>query len=183
MTDATPPDAALRAALNEIRERGAIGTTDIDAAISHAEQFASVLPGDVRILADLGSGGGLPGLVIAVRRPELSITLVERRRSRADLLERAVRKLDLTDRVVVYADDVRLLAGTHAAAFDAVTARSFGAPAVTMQWGSTLLRPGGILVVSEPPTDDPRRWPDALLDEWSMHDQGRHQGVRVFCHL
>ena len=74
MPDLPPSsDAALRAALHEIRERGAIGTTDIDAAIAHAEQFVDVLPPGPGALADLGSGGGLPGLVIAVRRPDSSV--------------------------------------------------------------------------------------------------------------
>ena len=173
-------DAALRAALHELRERGAIGTTDIDAAVAHAEQFVAVLPTEDGTLADLGSGGGLPGLVIAVRRPDLTVTLVERRRSRADLLERAVRGLDLSARVAVFADDVRLLAATHAGTFEVVTARSFASPSVTMRWAATLLRPGGVLVVSEPPDDRPDRWPGSLLEECSMVDQGRHQAVRRF---
>jgi len=181
MTDHPPSDdAALRAALHEIRDRGAIGPTAIDAAVAHADQFVSVLPTHDGAVADLGSGGGLPGLVIAVRRPDLMVTLVERRRSRADLLERAVRGLGLSARVTVFADDVRFLAAAHPGTFDVVTARSFGSPSVTMRWAAALLRQGGVLVVSEPPADRPHRWPSSLLEQWSMEDQGRHQGVRVF---
>ena len=48
------------------------------AAVAHADAFAAALPSSAAVV-DLGSGGGLPGLVIAVRRPDLRLTLVERR--------------------------------------------------------------------------------------------------------
>ncbi|MDO9174244.1 MAG: class I SAM-dependent methyltransferase [Actinomycetota bacterium] len=138
------------------------------------------LPPSARTLADLGSGGGLPGLVISVRRPELSVTLVERRHSRADLLSRAVRALQLTDRVTVLADDVRVLAERSPRSFDAVTARSFAAPPITARWAGRLLRSGGVLVVSEPPRESADRWPDSVLVEAGLVDKGREQGVRTF---
>ncbi len=176
MTD----DTALLSALSAIQARGAIGEASLHAAIAHAEQFVAALPAWVHSVADLGSGGGLPGLVIAVRRPELVLSLVERRRSRADLLSRAVRALGCADRVTVVADDVQRLAATHPHAFDAVTARSFAAPPITAKWAGALLRTGGILVVSEPPADEQDRWPHALLAACGLADQGRDQGVRCF---
>jgi 16S rRNA (guanine527-N7)-methyltransferase len=176
MTD----DTALLSALRAIQARGAIGEASLEQAIAHAEQFVAALPSSVSTLVDLGSGGGLPGLVIAVRCPSLAITLVERRHSRADLLSRAVRALDLTDRVTVVADDVRRLAAHTAGTFDAVTARSFAAPAITAQWAGVLLRPGGVLVVSEPPEEDAQRWAPAVLTAAGLVDQGREQGVRRF---
>ena len=173
-------DAALLAALAAVQARGAIGESSLTIAVAHADGFVRVLPAGARRLVDLGSGGGLPGLVIAVRRPDLAITLVERRHTRADLLRRAVATLALGERVTVVADDVRQLALTDPRAFDVVTARSFAAPPVTAHWASALLVPGGILVVSEPPLDDPHRWPPALLERCGLTDQGRDQGVRVF---
>jgi len=175
MTD----DAALLAALAAVQARGAIGESSLTAAVAHADGFARALPSAARLVADLGSGGGLPGLVIAVRRPELELVLVERRHTRADLLRRAVAALGVGDRVTVFGDDVRELARTRPAAFDAVTARSFGAPAVTARWAAALLSIGGVLVVSEPPTDDPTRWPASLLTRHGLVDRGRDQGVRV----
>lgn len=176
MTD----DTALLAALAAIAARGAIGEASLVDAVTHAEQFVHALPTAARSLADLGSGGGLPGLVIAVRRPDLAITLVERRHSRADLLLRAVRALSMTDRVSVVADDVRVLGARAAATFDAVTARSFAAPPVTARWAGVLLRTGGALVVSEPPDDGSNRWPDELLTMHGLVDDGRIAGVRRF---
>jgi 16S rRNA (guanine527-N7)-methyltransferase len=176
MTD----DHTLVEALQAIQARGAIGESSILGAIAHAEHFVRMIPDTARTLADLGSGGGLPGLVIIARRPELVVTLVERRATRADLLRRAVAALDASDRVTVVADDARVVAERSPGTFDAVTARSFAAPPITVKWAGILLRPGGVLVVSEPPDDDPRRWPTELLRRHGLVDQGRDQAVRTF---
>ena len=173
-------DTALLSALRAIQARGAIGEASLEQAIVHAEQFVAALPEEVSTLVDLGSGGGLPGLVIAVRRPEVHVTLVERRQSRADLLSRAVRSLDLSSHVSVLAADVRILGESAASRFDAVTARSFAAPTITAYWAGVLLRSGGRLVVSEPPVDEVDRWPTELLSVSGLVDQGRDQGIRVF---
>lgn len=177
---AASPDAALLAALASIQARGAIGEASLELAVAHADQFVVALPSSVRRLADLGSGGGLPGLVIAWRLPLVEVTLVERRRSRADLLARAVRALQLSGRVTVIADDVSALAAQASGTFDAVTARSFAAPEITARWAGRLLRLGGMLIVSEPPHDDPLRWPAATLASHGLLDLGRDQGVRRF---
>ena len=178
--DATSNDTALLEVLSGIQARGAIGELSLPAAVAHAEQFVAALPAHARQLVDLGSGGGLPGLVIAVRRPEILITLVERRRSRADLLQRAILALKLNDHVHVVGGDVRELAADQPHSFDAVTARSFAAPAVTARWAGELLLPLGILVVSEPPQPSPDRWPGAILAASGLTDLGPFAGVRRF---
>jgi 16S rRNA (guanine527-N7)-methyltransferase len=171
---------ALVAVLTAIQARGAIGATSIERAIEHAEHYVRRLPADVARVADLGSGGGLPGLVIADRRPDLHVTLIERRNSRADMLRRAVLALQMGERVTVLADDVEVLIRTSPAAFDVVTARSFAAPSIAARCAAALLRSGGLLIVSEPPIDDPDRWPPSLLAALGLVDQGRDQVVRTF---
>jgi 16S rRNA (guanine527-N7)-methyltransferase len=176
----TDHDPALIAALTAIQARGAIGEASIERAIDHSLHYVRRIPADVARLADLGSGGGLPGLVIAVQRPDLFVTLVERRHTRADLLRRAVASLGLGARVTVLADDVAVLLRTSPKAFDVVTARSFAAAAITARCAGALLRPGGTLVVSEPPEDDPERWPEDLLRTSGLVDDGRDGPIRVF---
>jgi len=173
-------DTALLTALRAIQARGAIGEGSLEAAVAHADQFVAALPAVAQTLADLGSGGGLPGLVSAWRSPRLRITLVERRATRADLLLRAVRALDMVDRVTVLADDVRRLADQAAGTFDVVTARSFAAPPITARWAGVLLTSGGTLIVSEPPEDSADRWPPVMLAAAGLVDLGRDQGIRRF---
>ena len=96
-----------------------------------------------------------PGLVIARARPDLRLVLVDRRTARADHLTRLVRRLGLEDRIDVLAADAReleLLA-------DAAVARGFGSPAATLTVAARVVRPGGVIVVSEPPPErDAARW-------------------------
>ena len=176
MTD----DTALLQALAVIQERGAIGEASLERAVEHADCYAACIPRAAVSLADLGSGGGLPGLVLAVRCPWVRITLIERRTKRADLLQRAVRALDVADRVSVVADDVQRVASSASHSFDVVTARSFAAPPITLRWASELLTTGGLLLVSEPPEEDPARWPIGELEARGMADLGREQGIRRF---
>lgn len=70
---------------------------------------------------DLGSGPGLPGLVIALLRSG-RVTLVEERRQRVDFLERAVEELGLVDRVEILGARVETLAPRR---FDVISARAF----------------------------------------------------------
>jgi 16S rRNA (guanine527-N7)-methyltransferase len=59
-------------------------------------------------------------------------------------------------------------------AFDLVTARSFGPPAVTAECGAQFMRVGGVLIVSEPPEDtDATRWNVAILEELGLVARGR----------
>ena len=102
MTD----DGPLLAALEVIRARGAIGERSLPAAVAHADRFVALIPGAVRSLVDLGSGGGLPALVICWRRPDLMVTMVERRATRADLLRRAIASLGVGERCTVLTADV-----------------------------------------------------------------------------
>lgn len=128
-------------------------------------------------VVDLGSGAGLPGLILADAHPDTTWLLVERRTSRADLLRRAVRRLELTDRVEVSGEDAKIVGWSSVrGSADWVTARSFGPPGLVAEMAAPLLRSGGFLVVSEPhDTTIEARWPTEPLsgcglifhDEWT----------------
>jgi len=102
---------------------------------------------------DLGTGGGIPGLVLAAARPDMAWVLVDSRTSRAAEVERCVAKLGMHDRVQVVAAPAQHVAHDHKwrAQFSVVVARSFGPPSFTAECASGFLRPGGSLIVSEPP--------------------------------
>jgi 16S rRNA (guanine527-N7)-methyltransferase len=171
------PDDDLRRLLGEIQRRGAIGPVDLDEAIHHADDFVRALPDGPLSVIDLGSGGGLPGLVIAARRRDVALLLVERRAKRADLLRYAVRALGVADHAVVTETDAARLGPTLTAPADVVTARSFGAPQVLMPIAAPLLLSGGLLVVSEPP-DRQSRWDAADLLTWGFDELDHVGGVR-----
>ena len=154
-------DTGLVAALTEAQRLGFLGARPIGEVIEHARAFVVVLdglPAAARVI-DLGSGGGVPGLVIAHDRPDLEVTLLDRRTKRTDFLQRVVRRLGWVDRVSVVASDVTAFEPTPL--FDAAVARGFGPPADTLTAAARVVRSGGRVVISEPPSGD--RWEPEVL--------------------
>lgn len=93
-------------------------------------------------VCDVGSGAGLPGVVLALARPDLSITLLEPLLRRVAFLEEVVRTLTI-DNVAVVRGRAEQLSGQS---FDAVTARAVAPLDTLARWCLPLLAPGGELV-------------------------------------
>ena len=161
----------LTEVLERARTLGVLGPGPVRDHIEHAEKFVRALegvPAGARIL-DLGSGGGVPGLIIADRRPDLSVVLLDSMQRRVALLEEAIDQLGWGARVSAVLSRAETFGRDSAqrASFAAVTARSFGPPATVAECASPLLVVGGLLIVSEPP-DQPDRWPAAGLSEFGL---------------
>lgn len=108
-------------------------------------------------LVDVGSGGGLPALPLALLRPELIIRLCEPIAKKGAFLRTAIRELKLADRVTLearrggeLADD---LVDDVSRRFDAAISRATFAPEVWLALGRRLVRPGGrVFVMTVPGT-------------------------------
>jgi 16S rRNA (guanine527-N7)-methyltransferase len=100
--------------------------------------------GTVRVI-DLGSGGGYPGLPLAVAMPAARVTLVDSVGKKAAFLEAAVGATGLGDRLRVRAARAEELA-TAPERWDVATARAVGAVAELVELALPLLRVGGRLV-------------------------------------
>jgi 16S rRNA (guanine527-N7)-methyltransferase len=137
----------------------------VEPQIAHSRRFAAALYGEPRSFLDLGSGGGVPGLVLAVLWSHSRGVLLDASARRAEFLRWACGALGLDERIRVVHERAEVAAGSPQLreAFTVVTARGFGPPAVTAECAVAFLAPGGRLVVSEPPDDDPGRWPAAGL--------------------
>lgn len=95
-----------------------------------------------RTVLDIGSGAGFPGLVLALARPELEVTLLEPRGKRVSFQKQVVRLLELQDRVI----PVQGRAGEGALSgrrFSTVTARALGSLEQTLALARGYLAPGG----------------------------------------
>jgi 16S rRNA (guanine527-N7)-methyltransferase len=115
-------------------------------------------------VADLGTGGGVPGLVLADRWTRARVVCVESSVRRAAWLGSAATRLDLADRVEVHGGRAEEAARRDLReTCDVVVARSFGPPAMVAECAVALLRPNGALYVSEPATTDADRWPSRAL--------------------
>ena len=187
MAGPAPADDTLQRVLAEARDLGFLGPGPVGPHLDHARAMAAAVEPDVPgRAADLGTGGGVPGLVLALRWAGTSFLLVEAMRRRADFLAAAVEHLDLVDRVTVTSERAESLGRdpAHRAGYDLVTARSFGPPPVTAECAAPLLRAGGRLVTSEPPAGPgPDRWPTAGLALLGMSLAGVRRGDYSFAVL
>lgn len=89
--------------------------------------------------ADLGSGAGMPGMVLAIVDPGRTWVLVDANGKKARFLRAAIRELELPN-VEVAQERVQDVAGT----FDCITARAFASLADMLAWGGHLLAPDGV---------------------------------------
>ena len=124
--------------------KGLIGPREVpriwDRHILNSAVVVSRVPQDATV-ADIGTGAGLPGLVWAIARPDIHVTLVEPLLRRTVFLDQVVSDLGLDNVTVLRsrAEDVR---GT----FDVVTARAVAALDKLARWCMPLVRPGGVLL-------------------------------------
>ncbi|MFE7197908.1 16S rRNA (guanine(527)-N(7))-methyltransferase RsmG [Microbacterium oxydans] len=137
---------AFTAALSrEGEERGLIGPLELPRLwtrhILNSVIAAPLFHGSV---ADIGSGAGLPGLVLAIARPDVQWTLIEPMERRVTWLNEQVEALELSNVVVLRAraEDVRPSEG-----FDAVTARAVSALRTLIPLTAPLVRDGGELAL------------------------------------
>ncbi len=132
--------------------------------------LAELLPSATRRLLDVGSGGGLPGLVIAIVRPDLDVHLLDSTRKKTEFLRETARVLDVA--VTVHTGRAEELARPPlAASFDVVTARAVAPLGTLLGWTAAYLAPGGVLYAVKG-----ERWRDELED---AADALNRTGMRV----
>ncbi len=108
----------------------------------HLLDSLSILPylEDVRSLADIGSGAGLPGIPLAIARPELAVTLIDSVQKKSAFQQQA--KIDLMlPNVSIYSG--RIEDFKQHGDFDAVTARAFSDLPILVIAAAPMLRSGG----------------------------------------
>ena len=114
-----------------------VGRTTIDGAwkrhIVDSAQVVPLIPADAKTLADLGSGGGFPGLVIAALRPDLQITMIESDARKAAFLGEAGRKMELEKPPKLVIKRIEVAAPASA---DVVTARALAPLDQLLEWSN-----------------------------------------------
>lgn len=119
---------------------------DEEAMVSHhLLDSLAVLPQleGIAALADVGSGGGLPGIPLALARPDLRVTLIESSQKKASFLQQAKIELKL-DNVSIYCGRVEQATGLSP--FEAVISRAFSELTEFAALAGHLLAPGGRLL-------------------------------------
>ena len=114
-------------------------------------------------IADLGSGAGLPVLVLALARPGMEITAVESQRKKCAYIEKTAETLGITNVTVCCARAEEYGRSTGREAHDVVVSRALAALPVVAEYSLPLLRLGGVMVAMK----------------GSISDQERTQGLRA----
>lgn len=126
--------------------RGLIGPREVprlwDRHLLNCGLLAPLVP-DGATVADLGSGAGLPGIVLAIARPDLTVTLVEPMARRVGFLEEVLAELELSNVEVVRA---RAEQWPRSERFDVVTARALSALPKLLAWCLPLVAEHGELL-------------------------------------
>jgi 16S rRNA (guanine527-N7)-methyltransferase len=152
--------AALLGKWNRVYNLTAIRSPE-QAVTHHLLDSLAVLPhlGGTTRLADIGSGGGLPGIVLAIARPDLAITSIEAVGKKASFQQQAKIELGLANFTPIHArvEDV-----VPDAPFDAVISRAFSEIAEFVRVTRHLLCPGGRLLAMKGvyPRDEIASLPD-----------------------
>ncbi len=127
-------------------ERGLIGPREgsrlWERHLLNCALLGEAIPGDVDV-CDIGSGAGLPGLVLALDRPDLRVTVVEPLLRRTTFLDEVVRELALPN-VTVLRARAEDLHGTHR--FQVVTSRAVAPLGRLLDWSMPLVRTGGTML-------------------------------------
>jgi 16S rRNA (guanine527-N7)-methyltransferase len=130
-------------------EQGLIGPREVprlwDRHLLNCAVVAELIDGQYRTLVDIGSGAGLPGLVLAMLRPELTITLLEPMERRCRFLADCVTELGLANASVLRgrAEDVARAGLLRA---DVATARAVAPLPRLAELAVGLVRPGGMVL-------------------------------------
>ncbi len=108
--------------------------------------FRVKVPEGVRI-ADLGSGGGLPGIPVAIALPRVEVVLIESIRKKCRALEDMVRRLGLANASVLNAraENAAAMVG-HKQSFDLVIARAVAPLVDLVEWSTPLVRKGTLSI-------------------------------------
>ena len=112
-------------------------------------ELAADLPQGAARMLDVGSGGGLPGLVLAIVRPEIAFTLIEPTQKKHAFLSTARRELALSNLQTYAIRDEELRQRDDFQPFDYAVARAVWALDSWLQRARALVRPGGLIFAME----------------------------------
>lgn len=163
--------------LERSKAEGFLGPGPLEAHLDHARSLAQAVPGFEGRFCDLGSGGGVPGLVLLECWPQSEAVLLDGSTRRCAFLAEAIDELGVSGRARVIEGRAEDLGHSEIReTFDLVVARSFAAPPVTAECAAPLLKVGGLLVVAEPPEGGEARWDAQGLSELGLTYERDVQG-------
>jgi 16S rRNA (guanine527-N7)-methyltransferase len=123
-------------------------------------------------IADIGSGAGFPGLVLAVALPSSQVDLIESVGRKCEFIQRAIEAAGIPNATVLNARSEEIAAGEKRDSYDAVTARAVGRLSTLAELASPLLEEDGVLVAWKGKRDaDEEQQLERAADQLAMHPE------------
>ncbi len=165
---------------HEAVTRGLIGPREVPRLwtrhLANCAALADAIAPGAATVCDLGTGAGLPGVVLAIRRPELRVALVEPQARRTAFLEEVLAVLCLDNAEVIRARAQDLHGGRT---FDVVTSRAVAPLPRLLAWSLPLVSPrGALLAMKGAKAAEEVAEARGVLDDWgcapaAVHSVGR----------
>jgi len=121
--------------LTSVRDPMQMATLHLLDSLAAVPAFAGA-----RRVLDVGAGGGLPGIVLAIARPDMQVSLIDTVHKKTAFLKQVKAELGLAN-VTVYTDKVQEV--VVPARFDVITSRAFADLSDFVEWSGQLLDEGG----------------------------------------
>jgi 16S rRNA (guanine527-N7)-methyltransferase len=127
-----------------------------------------LLPKQAHRLVDVGTGGGVPGIPLAIARPDMSVLLIEATKKKAAFLRQAIIALGLTNVTVLDSRAEDAGRGPDREQFDVAVARAVGTMDWLVEWCLPLVRRGGKMLAMK----GPRVVDELPVAQWAIHAVG-----------
>jgi 16S rRNA (guanine527-N7)-methyltransferase len=132
-----------RASVSSVTEPARAWRVHVDDSLTGLDVKTLV---DAGRIADIGSGAGFPGLVLAVALPASRVDLIESVGRKCEFIQRAIDAAGIANATVLNARSEELATTDRRDSYDAVTARAVGRLSTLAELASPLLREDGVLV-------------------------------------
>ncbi|MDP2400387.1 MAG: 16S rRNA (guanine(527)-N(7))-methyltransferase RsmG [Actinomycetota bacterium] len=160
--------------LTRTREHNLTSILDVEDAVRHhvVDSLVAVnhmkLPKDADIL-DLGTGAGYPGMVIAILRPDIRVTLLDSTKKKVDFLTECVDELGISEQTRAVAARAEEFARSEPESQSMVVARAVAPLPSLVELAAPLLRAGGRLVALKGRVDESEvEWADRAAAECGL---------------
>jgi 16S rRNA (guanine527-N7)-methyltransferase len=120
-----------------------------------------------RNVLDVGAGGGLPGIVLAIARPDMKVSLIDTVHKKTAFLTQVKAELGLAN-VTVYTARVEQLKAP--AKFDVITSRAFAELADFVNWSNHVLEEGGRFIALKGTAPETAQEQEKLPSEWKVSE-------------
>jgi 16S rRNA (guanine527-N7)-methyltransferase len=161
--------AEERASVSSVTEPGRAWRVHVEDSLTGLEAPELAEAGRI---ADIGSGAGFPGLVLAVALPDSHVDLIESVGRKCEFIQRVVDAADIANATVLNARSEEIAGEDRRESYDAVTARAVGRLSTLAELASPLLRENGVLVAWKGKRDpDEEAQLERAADQLAMHPE------------